>query len=303
MDISIIGVPIFYGADRKGPEFGPAKLREKKIVEVIGKHEHRVFDFGDLFVPVVKEYNKFFSHPNMKYLNPIVQVNNNLAHLVYSSIKGGSFPLVIGGDHSIGLGSLAGVCRAHDNFAVIWVDAHGDINTQETSESGNVHGMSLAKSMELGNSDITDIYFKGKKVTNENVFIVGARDLDPGEYDFIKANNLHVYTTKRIKEKGIEHVINEVLQDLSDRNIDTIHLSFDIDFIDAKFVPGTGTAVENGPSIEDAKTALKMLAETNLVKSMDFVELNPLLDRNDMTADLAIDLIDWTFKHLQNKIG
>jgi arginase len=157
--------------------------------------------------------------------------------------------------------------------------------------------------MELGKSDITDIYFKGKKVTNENVFIIGARDLDPGEYDFIKEKNLHVYTTKRIQEKGIEHVINEVIRDLSDRNIDTIHLSFDIDFIDAKFVPGTGTAVENGPSIEDAKTALKMLAETNLVKSMDFVELNPLLDRNDMTADLAIDLIDWTFKHLQNKTG
>lgn len=298
MDISIIGVPIFYGADKKGPEFGPAKLREKNIVDVIGKHNHRVFDFGDLFVPIVKEYNKFFSHPNMKYLDPIIQVNNNLAHIVYSSIKGGSFPLVLGGDHSIGLGSIAGVSRAYKNFAVVWVDAHGDINTYATSESGNVHGMSLAKAMGIGYDDLTDVYFKGKKVENQNVFIVGARDLDPGEYDLIKKENLHVYTTKRIQEKGIEHVVYEVLRDLKDRNIDTVHLSFDIDFIDAKFVPGTGTAVADGPSIEDARTILKMLAETKLVKSMDFVELNPLLDKNDVTADLSIDLLDWTFKYM-----
>lgn len=298
MDISIIGVPIFYGADKKGPEFGPAKLREKNIVEVIGRHNHRVFDFGDLFVPVVKEYNKFFSHPNMKYLEPIIQVNNNLAHLVYSSIKGGSFPLVLGGDHSIGLGSIAGVSRAYKNFAVIWVDAHGDINTHTTSESGNIHGMSLAKAMGIGYDDLSDVYFKGPKVSNDNVFIVGARDLDPGEYELIKKEQLHVYTTKRIEEKGMEHVMEEVLKDLRDKNIDTVHLSFDIDFIDAKLVPGTGTAVGNGPDTDTAKTVLKMLAESKLVKSMDFVELNPLFDVNDVTANTAIDLLDWAFKYM-----
>jgi arginase len=300
MDISIIGVPIFYGADKLGPEHGPDKLREKKVVEVIGKHNHRVFDFGDLYVPTVKEYNKFFSHPNMKYLDPIVQVNNNLAHIVYSSIKGGSFPLILGGDHSLGLGSVAGVSKAFDNFAVVWVDAHGDINTHETSESGNVHGMSLAKAMGIGFTDLTDVYYKGQKVKNENVFIVGARDLDKGEYDLIKREELHVYTAKRIHEYGIEHVVNEVLEDIKARGIETIHLSFDLDFIDAKFVPGTGTPVPDGMSIEEAETLLKMFAETKLVKSMDFVELNPLLDRNDMTADLAIDLLDWTFKHMNN---
>lgn len=299
MDISIIGVPIFYGADKRGPEYGPKKLRDKNIVEIIGKHNHRVFDFGDLFVPVVEEYNKFFSHPNMKYVEPIIQVNNNLAHIVYSSIKGGSFPLVIGGDHSIGLGSIAGVSRAYENFAVIWVDAHGDINTHKTSESGNVHGMSLAKAMGLGYDDLTDVYYKGIKVKKENVFIVGARDLDPGEYDYIKKENLHVYSTKRIQEKGIEYVIKEVVKEIEQKNINNVHLSFDIDFIDGKFVPGTGTAVEDGPSIDDAKTALKMLAETKLIKSMDFVELNPLLDKNDTTANIAIDLIDLTFKYLQ----
>lgn len=299
MDISIIGVPIFYGADKRGPEYGPKKLRDKNIVEVIGKHNHRVFDFGDLFVPVVEEYNKFFSHPNMKYVEPIIQVNNNLAHIVYSSIKGGSFPLIMGGDHSIGLGSIAGVSRAYGNLAVIWVDAHGDINTQKTSESGNVHGMSLAKAMGLGYDNLSDVYYKGIKVKKENVFIVGARDLDPGEYDFIKSENLHVYTTKRIKEKGMDYVINEVLDEIKESNIHTVHLSFDIDFIDGRLVPGTGTAVENGPSIEDAKTILKALGESSLIKSMDFVELNPLLDKNDTTANIAVELLDWTFKFLK----
>lgn len=299
MDISIIGVPIFYGADKRGPEYGPKKLRDKNIVEVIGKHNHRVFDFGDLFVPVVEEYNKFFSHPNMKYVEPIIQVNNNLAHIVYSSIKGGSFPLIMGGDHSIGLGSIAGVSRAYENLAVIWVDAHGDINTQKTSESGNVHGMSLAKAMGLGYDNLSDVYYKGIKVKKENVFIVGARDLDPGEYDFIKSENLHVYTTKRIKEKGMDYVINEVLDEIKESNIHTVHLSFDIDFIDGRLVPGTGTAVENGPSIEDAKTILKALGESSLIKSMDFVELNPLLDKNDTTANIAVELLDWTFKFLK----
>lgn len=299
MDISIIGVPIFYGADKQGPQFGPKKLREKNIVEVIGKHNHRVFDLGDLFVPVVEEYNKFFSHPKMKYLEPILQVNNNLAHLVYSSIKGGSFPLVIGGDHSIGLGSIAGVSRAYENFAVIWVDAHGDINTHKTSESGNVHGMSLAKAMGLGYDDLTDVYFKGIKVKKENVFILGARDLDPGEYDFIKSEKLNVFTTKRIQEKGIQHVLEEVLQNIAEKNIDTVHLSFDIDFIDGSLVPGTGTAVENGPSVDDAKVVLKTLIQSRLIKSMDFVELNPLLDKDDVTANIAIDLIDYTFSYLK----
>lgn len=298
MDISIIGVPIFYGADRRGPEYGPDKLREKNVVEVIGKHNHRVFDFGNLFVPAVKEYNKFFSHPNMKYLEPIVQVNNNLAHMVYSSIKGGSFPLIIGGDHSLGLGSVAGVSRAFKNFAVVWVDAHGDINTQDTSESGNVHGMSLAKAMGIGYPDLVDVYFKGKKVENEHVYIVGARDLDKGEYDLIKREDLNVYTAKRIHEYGIEHIVNEVFKNLKNKNIDTVHLSFDLDFIDAKYVPGTGTPVHDGMTVEEAKTLLKMFADSKLVKSMDFVELNPLLDRNDITADLAIDLLDWTFKHM-----
>lgn len=298
MDINIIGVPLYYGADKKGVEYGPEKLREKKLSGVLAKHHHQVYDLGNIYVPEVKDYNKFYSHANLKYLETIVEVNRNLAHAVYSSIKAENFPLTIGGDHSLALGSISGVSRAYKNFAVIWMDAHGDINTHDTSESGNIHGMPLAKLMNVGYKDLTNVYFEGQKVNPENVFILGARDLDPGEIQLIKDLKLNVYSADEINEKGIDVVVQKVLDTLKARNIEAIHLSFDLDFIDSKYVPGTGTPVAGGVSIEDTKKALKMIADTKTIKSMDFVELNALLDKNDVTADLAIDLLDWTFKYI-----
>jgi arginase len=298
MDINIIGVPIYYGADKKGVEHGPEKLREKKLSSILSKHGHQVYDLGNMYVPEVKDYNKFYSHANLKYLETIIEVNRNLAHAVYSSIKAENFPLTIGGDHSLALGSISGVSRAYKNFAVIWMDAHGDINTHDTSGSGNIHGMPLAKLMNVGHKDLTNVYFEGQKVNPENVFIIGARDLDPGEIKLIKDMKLNVYSADEINDKGIHTIIQQVLDTLKTKNIETIHLSFDLDFIDAKYVPGTGTPVSAGVNIEDTKQALKMIAETKMIKSMDFVELNPMLDKNDLTSNLAIDLLDWTFKHI-----
>jgi arginase len=264
-------------------------------------HGHLVYDLGNLYIPEVKEYNKFYSHANLKYLDAIKEVNTNLAHSVYQTLKSESFPLVIGGDHSLGLGSISGVSRANtsSNFAVIWMDAHGDINTQETSGSGNIHGMPLAKAMGFGHEELTNIYFEGRKVNPQNVFIVGARDLDEGEIELIKSKNLNVYSAQTVKDMGIENVYNEILGKLNETGINKIHLSFDLDFIDAKFVPGTGTPVVDGISIEETRWMLGNLASSGKLKSMDFVELNVLLDRNDLTADLAIHLIDWTFKNLK----
>ena len=299
MDINIIGVPIYYGADKRGAEYGPEKLREKKLSSVLSKHNHQVYDLGNINIPEVKDYNKFSLHQNLKYLEAIIEVNKNLAHEVYSSLKAESFPLIIGGDHSVALGSISGVSRANNNFAVIWMDAHGDINTQDTSGSGNIHGMPLAKVMNVGHKDLTDLYFKGRKVHPENVFILGARDLDRGEVELIESMKLNVYSADEIIEKGMDTIVQQVIETLRARNIEAVHLSFDLDFIDAEYVPGTGTPVSVGVNVEDTKKALKMLAESRLLKSMDFVELNVLLDKNDITADLAIDLLDWTFKHLQ----
>ena len=298
VDINVIGVPVYYGADKRGVEYGPAKLREKKLSSILGKHNHKVYDLGDIHVPEVKEYDKFHSHSNLKYLDTIVEISKNLAHTVYSSLKAESFPLVIGGDHSLALGSISGVSRANKDFAVIWMDAHGDINTHDTSGSGNIHGMPLAKAMNVGHEDLTNVYFAGQKVNPENVFILGARDLDPGEINLISQLKLNVYSADQIIERGINIVVQEVIDKLKARNIQSVHLSFDLDFIDAKYVPGTGTPVSDGVDIDDTKEALKMLAETKLIKSMDFVELNVLLDKNDVTAELAIDLLDWTFEHM-----
>lgn len=298
MDINLIGVPIYYGSDIKGVEFGPKKLREKNIYGVLSKY-HKVYDLGDLYVPTENEKNKYFYHPKMKYLKPITEVNTNLAQQVYASLSSGSFPLILGGDHSLGLGSISGVSKYYKNFAVIWVDAHGDINSYLTTETGNVHGMPLAAAMGIGYEDLTNVYFHGTKVKTENVFIIGARDLDKGECDLIEEKNLNVYSTARVQEEGISSVLGDVLNKIKELNIKAIHLSFDIDCIDSEYVPGTGTPVKSGMTIGEAKTLLKVLGETKLIKSMDFVELNPKLDKNDETADLCIDLLDWTFKYIK----
>lgn len=298
MNISVIGVPIYYGADRRGPEYGPDKLRDKKLIEALEKNNHKAYDTGNIHVPQIKDYNKYYSHSNLKYLDPIAEVNENLAHVVYSTLKSESFPLIIGGDHSLALGSISGVSRAYKDFAVIWMDAHTDINTQDTSESGNIHGMPLAKAMNIGHKNLTDVYFRGQKVKPENVFILGARAIDKGEKELIKELKLNVISADELNEKGVDSVIKEVVDTLKNKGIEAAHLSFDLDFIDAKYVPGTGTPVSKGINVEDTKKALKLLAESKMVKSMDFVELNVLLDRNDVTADLSIDLLDWTFKHM-----
>jgi arginase len=300
MNINLIGVPIFFGSDRKGVEFGPRKLREKGIVEILTQNNHNVYDLGDLYVENISEEQKFNFHPNMKYLKPIVDVNKNLANEVYSALASNSFPLVIGGDHSLGLGSISGVSKYYNNnIAVIWVDAHGDINTHETTPTGNVHGMPLAAAMGLGFDELTDLYYKGAKVNSKNVFIIGARDLNEGEKALIKSKNLNVYSTEDVKNIGIEKVLKEVYSKIKDIGAESIHLSFDIDCLDSDLVPGTGTPVKSGMDLEQVKYLLKYLMETNLVKSMDFVELNPVLDKNDSTADMCLDLLDWTFKYLK----
>lgn len=298
MKINLIGVPLFLGCDNKGVDMGPEKLREKNIIGILENNNHTVYDMGNLYVPHVCPEEKYSSHDKMKYLAPIMQVNTNLAHQVYSSLCSKSFPLVIGGDHSLGLGSICGASKYYENLAVIWVDAHGDINTHETSPTGNVHGMPLAAAMGIGDTSLTEVYYSGAKIKPENIFIIGARDLDEGELKLIEDKNLNVYTTEDVKAKGIQAILNDIYIKLIASKIDAVHLSFDIDCLDSKYVPGTGTPVEKGMSIEEVKCALKFLMETRLVKSMDFVELNTLLDNTDNTINLCVDLLDWTSKYL-----
>ena len=298
MKINFIGVPLFLGCDNAGVETGPEKLRERSIITILEGNGHTVYDMGDLNVPYVSEEEKYGSHSKMKYLAQVAQVNTNLAHAVYSSLCSKTFPLIIGGDHSLGLGSMCGASKYYENLAVIWVDAHGDINTSETSPTGNIHGMPLSAAMGIGDELLTNIYYPGDKVNPENVFIIGARDLDEGELKLIEDKKINVYNTEDVKTKGIDNILKEIHSILISKKIDAIHLSFDIDCLDPQYVPGTGTPVKDGLSIEEVKALLKYFLETRLIKSMDFVELNPLLDETDTTIDLCVELLDWASKYI-----
>ena len=205
MKINVIGVPLNLGCDRAGVERAPNHLRERGLMGVIRKNGHKAFDLGNLYVPPVSEADKFVRGNSMKYLDAIVEVNTNLAELVYDTLRGGAFPLVIGGDHSLGLGSASGVGKCYDDFGIIWLDAHGDINTSETSPSGNIHGMPLSALMGMGSEELVNIYAPGNKVNPQNVFLVGTRSLDEGEWDLIEREKLSVYTMETIHLKGTKN--------------------------------------------------------------------------------------------------
>lgn len=297
MNINLIGVPLYYGCDIEGVELGPDTLRKSGIKSILENDKNKVYDMGNIYIPFLDKKDKYKYHDNMQYLNPIVEANNNLAHAVYSALNSGSFPIVLGGDHSLGVGSISGASKYHENIAVIWVDAHGDINDHITSPSGRIHGMPLAAAMGIGHSSLTNIYYEGQKVRPENVYIIGARDLDPGEIKLINNSKINLYEMKDIKKNSLQSVLNHMIEKIKMSNIDGIHLSFDIDCLDPSIVPGTGTPVKNGLTLDEGKFILKEIFNSRLVTSMDFVEFNPKIDSIDnKTLDTCLDLISFFSK-------
>lgn len=293
MKINVIGVPLNLGCDRAGVERAPNHLRERGLMPLIRKNGHRAFDLGNLYVPPVSEADKFSRGNSLKYLDAIVEVNTNLAELVYDTLRGGAFPLVVGGDHSLGLGSASGVGKCFEDFGIIWLDAHGDINTSETSPSGNIHGMPLSALMGMGNEALVNIYAQGNKVNPQNVFLVGTRSLDAGEHILIRRERLSVYPMETIRLKGIGFVADDIKRKLKERKIRNVHFSMDVDSIDPRFAPGTGTQVNEGLMPDECRHFIDSILSTNLVKSMDLVELNPELDINELTTQLCLQLIDY----------
>lgn len=293
MKVNVIGVPLNLGCDREGVEKAPNHLRERGLMNIIRRNGHRGFDLGNLYIPSVSEEDKFARGKSMKYLDAIVEVNNNLAELVYDTLRGGAFPLVIGGDHSLGLGSASGVGKSFDDFGIIWLDAHGDINTSETSPSGNIHGMPLSALMGMGSSELVNIYAPGNKVNPENVFLVGTRSLDKGEIELIQRERLSVYPMEIIRSKGMEYVANDIRRKLKERKIRNVHFSIDVDSVDPSYAPGTGTRVSEGLTPDEFKTFVEQILSTNLIKSMDLVELNPELDVDEKTTRFCLDIIDY----------
>lgn len=292
-DISIIGVPMDLGQMRRGVDMGPSAIRYAGIIERLEKMDYDICDLGNIDIarPDRKQPERA---DNLRNLSEVIGANEKLAEVVDEEIKKNRFPLVLGGDHSIAIGSIAGVANHYENLGVIWYDAHGDINTVETSPSGNIHGMPLAVSLGYGHEKLTKIMRQHPKIKPENVVLIGIRDLDEGEKELLRELNIKVYTMHEIDRIGMTQVMQETIAYLKERT-DGVHLSFDLDGINPSEAPGVGTPVIGGVTYRESHLAMEMLAESNLITSAEFVEVNPMLDDKNKTAILTVALVGSLF--------
>jgi arginase len=290
--ISIIGMPMDLGQLRRGVDMGPSAMRYAGIVERLKKLNYQIKDLGD--IPIGRPEVVVRKDTNLRNLELVAEKNALLAQKVDQVVTSGSFPLVLGGDHSIAIGTLAGVAKHYQNLGVIWYDAHGDLNTAETSPSGNIHGMPLAVSLGVGHPLLTNIGGYAPKVKPENIVIIGVRSLDDGEKIFIREKGIKVFTMHAIDRLGMTKVIEETIAYLKDRT-DGVHLSLDLDALDPNDAPGVGTPVIGGISYRESNLAMEMLAETDMITSAEFVEVNPILDEKNRTAAVAASLIGSLF--------
>lgn len=288
MRICMIGAPMDLGADRRGVDIGTSAIRYAEITERLRNLGHSVKDMGNLVIPPPELQPQ--GHLKLKYLEPIVRVSKELSTIVTSILQEGDFPLILGGDHSIALGSVWGVANVHKNVGVIWVDAHADFNTDQSTPSGNIHGMILAALAGIGHSSLTTLGGWQPKIHAETIVIVGARDLDPAEQGLLHAHSIHVFTMSEIDQLGISEIMHQAIAIAGQQN-DGIHLSLDMDALDPKEAPGVGTPVRGGLTYREAHLAMELIADSRQLVSMDVVEVNPILDRENATALLAVELV------------
>ncbi|MFC3420400.1 arginase [Salinicoccus hispanicus] len=290
-NIHIIGAATAFGQPRLGVDLGPDAIRYAGIVQKLKGLGMSVVDRGnirgDFDIEAGQETD--LRDDNLLNYGAVKRFNTALAAEVDGSVVNGGFPLILGGDHSLAIGSLAGLRKHYDNLGVIWYDAHGDLNDSRTSPTGNIHGMPLGISCGFGDQALVDLYQEGQKVRPENVVLIGMRDLDEGEKAYIKENGILTFTMMDIRMKGIKAVMQEAMEHLSDK-CDGIHLSLDVDGLDPLETPGTGTPVAGGLSLSETQLAMQILNESGRITSMDLVEVNPLLDDKNMTAEKAVEI-------------
>lgn len=290
--LRLIGVPLDLGASRRGVDMGPSALRVAGLGPALATLGYRVEDLGNVAVP--QRETLAADDAELPELRAITGVCRELARMTADTVRAGGFPLVLGGDHSLAAGSVAGVATAlaerDQRLGLIWLDAHGDLNTPQTSSTGNVHGMPVAHLLGHGDAEFSSLAGFRPAVRAEHVAMVGLRDLDPPERDAIRRLGIAAYTTRDIDERGLHAVMTEAIARVSE-GTGGIHVSCDADWIDPSEAPGVGTPVRGGATYREAHLAMEMLADTAHVISMDFVELNPTLDRHNVTADLGVELI------------
>lgn len=289
MHISLFGVPMDLGADRRGVAMGPSAIRYADISDKLRRLGHEVDNLES--IPVHEPEPRVPADPRLKYLDQIVACANTLAQSTAARIRQGAVPIVLGGDHSISLGSVSGAASAYDKIGVIWFDAHGDFNTTETSPSGNIHGMVLAALAGYGDSRLVSIACAGSGpyVDPHRIVIVGARDLDPDERVLLREAGVHVRTMTDIDRRGMDDVTREAIA-LATDGADALYVSFDMDVVDPTEAPGVGTPVHGGITYREAHLAMELVAESQRLRGLDLVEVNPILDRENRTAILATEL-------------
>ena len=287
-EVAVIGATLDLGAGRRGVDMGPSAIRyaglDQQLVEKLGV---QVTDVGNVVSPVVETAS--MGAESARYLDQILDLCDRLATLVAQAAGRGAMPLVLGGDHSCALGSLLGMAQARGRGGVVWVDAHGDLNTPETSPTGNVHGMVLAAALGLAGDSFRRDGWPVPAVNHGKVALVGVRSLDDGERELLGRIDAKVFTMSEVDRLGVEPCMQEALAHASGGAF--LHVSLDMDVVDPDYAPGVGTPVRGGLSYREAHLAMETVAESAHIDSMDVVEVNPVLDRENATGQLAVELV------------
>ncbi len=291
-EIRMIGVPLDMGASRRGVDMGPSAVRVAGLEARLEALGHRVTDGGNIRVEIVE--TQAMGNKSARYLKEIAETCTRTAEAVAAALDQGATPLVLGGDHSLAAGSVAGIAefyrRQHKKIGLVWLDAHSDINTPETSPSGNVHGMPLAALLGLGPEPLSNIYGFAPKIARENAVLIGVRDIDSAERENIRrAGMAEVYTMRDIDERGMRAVMEEALR-AAGHGTAGYHVSLDMDWIDPEDAPGVGTPVRGGATYREAHLAMEIIADHGRLLGLEIVEVNPVIDEHNRTAELAVEL-------------
>ena len=294
--VNIIGFPMDLGSGRRGVDMGPSAIRIAGIETKLKKLGYKVNDSGDIFIQNIELQNSrtLGTNPKLKYLPEILKTTKILAKKVEKVLTQGQFPLCLGGDHSMALGTIAGIssyCRDKKlETGVIWIDAHADMNTDKTTPSGNIHGMPMAASLGIGNEKLVNLLDFSPKVKPENCVLIGVRSIDLLEKENIRKLGVSVYTMSDIDKLGIHRIIARVLKQFQ-KKVDHIHVSFDLDVVDPTFAPGVGTPVSGGLSYREAHLLMESIAECGCMSSLEVTEVNPILDNRNKSAEFATNII------------
>lgn len=290
--VHIINVPLDLGASRRGTDAGPSAFRVARLSDAVSKLGYTLTTETDITVPSME--TRQTTSTKARFKDEILVVCENLAEVSLQAMDSGEFPLVIGGDHSIAMGTVAGVSahfkKSGGDLGLIWFDAHGDMNLPEFSPSGNVHGMPLAHLLGYGDKDLASILGNHPAIKPEHVVLIGIRDIDKVERDFVRSSGVKVFTMRDIDEQGMSKVAKQAIE-IAGAGTAGFHISFDLDGCDPEVIPGSGTLVPGGVSYREAHLLLELCAESRRVTSMEVVELNPFIDQANVSAERAVTLI------------